>query len=76
MDRYSIIPRKTTREIVLLKGSPCRWGRCSFCDFIDGNSSDADLCNDVNRNVLRRITGQYGILCDVLWKNTDFGVGD
>ncbi|WP_446898949.1 radical SAM protein [Clostridium sp. LBM24168] len=62
MIRYNIITKKNKREIVLLKSSPCIWGRCSFCDYIDDNSPD--LANDIliNRNVLKMVTGKYGIL--------------
>ncbi|MBI9097088.1 MAG: hypothetical protein JEY91_01360 [Spirochaetaceae bacterium] len=62
MNRYSVIEHKISREIVLLKGSPCRWGRCSFCDYIDDNSSDEVSNARINDDVLQNITGQYGVL--------------
>ena len=33
MERYNKITNKNPREIVLLKGRPCAWGKCRFCDF-------------------------------------------
>lgn len=62
MDRYSKITQKFPREIVLLKSKPCKWGRCSFCDYIDDNSLDKDEINQVNEEVLGQVTGEYGVL--------------
>ncbi len=62
MDRYSHILNKNKREIVLLKGSPCKWGRCSFCDYIDDNSTDIENNHIINTEVLGHVTGEYGVL--------------
>ncbi|MBC5996938.1 radical SAM protein [Romboutsia ilealis] len=62
MDRYSIIENKNQREIVLLKGFPCVWGKCSFCDYIDDNSKLEDEINNINFQVLENITGKYKVL--------------
>src|SRR5699024_7765942 len=62
MNRYSEIEAKFPREIVLLKGSPCQWGRCTFCDYILDNSNDRDLMIRENRSVLENVTGKYGTL--------------
>ncbi|MCC0638042.1 MULTISPECIES: radical SAM protein [unclassified Clostridioides] len=62
MDRYSEIINKNQREIVLLKSFPCIWGRCSFCDYIDDNSNLEEEMNKVNFEVLKNITGKYGVL--------------
>ena len=62
MQRYSEITQKQTREIVLLKGRPCAWGKCTFCDYIDDNETDEALCNTVNLDVLRKVTGKYHAL--------------
>ncbi len=59
MQRYSEIKQKQKREIVLLKGAPCAWGRCTFCDYIDDNESDAAQCNEINNQVLSLVTGKY-----------------
>lgn len=62
MDRYNIIHGKNKREIVLLKGFPCVWGKCSFCDYIDDNSRDENKINDLNIYVLDNVKGTYGVL--------------
>ncbi|MEG0295626.1 MAG: radical SAM protein [Clostridium sp.] len=60
--RYSEVKNKNKREIVLLKGAPCKWGRCKFCDYILDNSEDAEANIKINNEVLDRITGEYGVL--------------
>ena len=62
MNRYSTIENKNQREIVLLKGFPCVWGKCSFCDYIDDNSDLEDEINNINFEVLANITGKYKVL--------------
>lgn len=62
MDRYSRITEKTKREIVLLKGFPCVWGKCRFCDYTDDNSRDEEQMNRLNEEVLSHVTGEYGVL--------------
>lgn len=62
MDRYSKITNKNNREIVLLKGFPCVWGKCSFCDYILDNSNSEDEINKTNFEVLENITGEFGVL--------------
>lgn len=62
MDRYSVIENKNKREIVLLKGFPCIWGKCAFCDYIEDNSTIEDEMNEVNFEVLSNITGKYKVL--------------
>lgn len=62
MDRYSEITNKNQREIVLLKGFPCIWGKCSFCDYIDDNSNLEEEMNRLNMEVLENVTGKYGVL--------------
>lgn len=60
--RYSEVKNKNKREIVLLKGAPCKWGRCKFCDYILDNSEDTEANIKINNEVLDRITGEYGVL--------------
>lgn len=55
MDRYNLITGKNKREIVLLKALPCIWGKCSFCDYIDDNSTDVSEINKLNKEVLENI---------------------
>lgn len=62
MDRYSEITNKIKREIVLLKGFPCVWGKCTFCDYISDNETDVATINSLNKEVLSRITGKYKVL--------------
>jgi hypothetical protein len=62
MERYSKILNKTKREIVLLKGRPCKWGKCSFCDYISDNSTNDVESIKLNSDVLSRVTGEFGVL--------------
>jgi len=56
--KYSIGPNP--REVVLLKGRPCVWGRCAFCDYIDDNTTDDRLIQQVANDNLARVTGEFG----------------
>lgn len=60
--RYSEVTNKNKREIALLKGSPCKWGRCKFCDYILDNSEDIESNIKINDVILDKITGKYGVL--------------
>ena len=60
--RYSKITDKHRREIVLLKSFPCKYGKCSFCNYIEDNSIDEAEIDNVNMEVLKEITGEYGVL--------------
>lgn len=62
MDRYSEIKQKFPREIVLLKGRSCAYGKCTFCDYIKDNSSDEELNYKINSEILQKVTGKYGSL--------------
>ncbi|MGN2371571.1 radical SAM protein [Clostridium cagae] len=62
MDRYNIIEEKNKREIVLLKGFPCIWGKCTFCDYIDDNSTKEEEINKLNFEVLDNVNGVYKTL--------------
>ena len=62
MDRYSTIDKKYKREIVLLKARPCRWGKCRFCDYIEDNEINEEKIDKINKKVLRKITGKYGVV--------------
>lgn len=62
MERYSRITHKNQREIVLLKAKPCAWGKCRFCDYIDDNSTDIQEMVRLNREVLSKVTGEFGVL--------------
>lgn len=60
--RYSEVTDKNKREILLLKGSPCKWGRCKFCDYILDNSTDIENNIKINNIELDKVTGKYGVL--------------
>ena len=57
--RYSVITEKNPREIVMLRGTGCRWKRCAFCDYHLDRADDEAENFALNRAVLSRVTGQY-----------------
>lgn len=57
--RYSTIPDKFPREIVLLRGSGCKWRKCSFCDYHTDSCSDENANYELNREVLSHVTGEF-----------------
>lgn len=50
------------REVVLLRGLPCIWSRCSFCDYIADNTTDVAEIRRVADEALARVTGEFGRL--------------
>ncbi|WP_163469527.1 radical SAM protein [Fusobacterium sp. IOR10] len=60
--RYNKIQDKHRREIVLLKSFPCAYGKCSFCNYIEDNSLDEDSMDIINRDTIKNITGEFGVL--------------
>ena len=61
-ERYSRITAKNQREICLLRGFPCAWGKCAFCDYIEDNGRDREAMEALNRQVLSQVTGELGAL--------------
>lgn len=61
-ERYSRITNKNQREICLLRGFPCAWGKCAFCDYIEDNGRDENAMIELNRSVLAQVTGEFGVL--------------
>lgn len=59
MVRYSMIQEKNPREIVLLRGTGCRWRRCTFCDYHLDSSPDRGENFRLNQAVLAQVTGRY-----------------
>ena len=59
MQRYALIHEKFPREFILLQGRGCRWGQCTFCDYHHDTSDDPF---GINKEVLKRVTGEYGML--------------
>lgn len=62
LKRYGRWTGPLPREVVLLKGLPCVWSRCSFCDYIDDNTTDEALIQQVADDTLARVTGEFGRL--------------
>ncbi len=62
LTRYSEITEKNPREIVLLRGSGCKWRRCAFCDYHLDFSLDEKSNYELNRLELAKVTGKYGKL--------------
>lgn len=62
MSRYSIIADKNPREIVLLRGTGCRWRCCTFCDYHLDSSDDTAANYRLNREALSQVTGKYQVL--------------
>jgi hypothetical protein len=62
LQRYGRYTGHHPREIVLLKGLPCIWSRCSFCDYIDDNTSDQQEIRDTADKILAQVNGEFGRL--------------
>lgn len=62
LERYSVITEKNPREIVLLRGSGCRWRRCRFCDYHLDFSKDSSANFELNKEALSKVRGIYGRL--------------
>ncbi|MBX3395308.1 MAG: radical SAM protein [Phycisphaerae bacterium] len=60
--RYSKYRGKLPREVLLLRGLPCIWSRCTFCDYIDDNTTDEHLIERVASENLAKVTGEFGRL--------------
>lgn len=79
MERYSIINEKNPREIVLLRGSGCKWKHCTFCDYHLDYCKDEEQNFILNKEVLSKVTGVYkklevinsGSFCDLDKNTTD-----
>ena len=72
MERYSVITKKFPREFVLLQGTGCKWGKCTFCDYHTDTSVDPYA---VNKEVLDKVTGESGVL-DVINSGSCFELDD
>ena len=62
LNRYSVINSKNKREIVLLRGSGCKWKKCRFCDYHLDFSNDASQNYALNKTVLKNVSGIYKTL--------------
>lgn len=61
-NRYAKILEKNPREIVLLRGNGCKWRRCRFCDYHTDFGLDDKANYELNKEVLKFITGEFKIL--------------
>lgn len=59
LERYARIETVMPREFLLLQGRGCVWKKCTFCDYHTDTSGDPF---SVNRPVLERVTGAFGVL--------------
>lgn len=59
LNRYSIITDKNPREIVLLRGSGCKWRRCRFCNYHLDYSKNEEENYQLNTLELNQVTGIY-----------------
>lgn len=77
--RYSVITEKNPREILLLRGSGCKWRRCTFCDYHLDFSRDTERNYQCNIGEIQKVTGQFqklevinsGSFCDLDEKTMD-----
>ncbi len=60
--RYNEVTTKFPREIVLLKGKDCSYGRCKFCNYTEDNDENINNLISTNIPVLEQVTGKYQIL--------------
>ena len=59
LERYSVIPSKLPREIVMLRAHGCAWKKCRFCDYHLDYSKDEEANYQLNKSVLDKVSGQY-----------------
>lgn len=59
MERYSLIEEKMPREFLLLQGTGCAHKACRFCHYYNDVSENPYA---VNKPVIEKITGKYGVL--------------
>ncbi|MFA9376174.1 MAG: radical SAM protein [Lachnotalea sp.] len=59
MERYSIIKEKNKREIILLRGSGCKWRRCRFCDYHLDFSNNEEENYNLNKAEIEKVQGIY-----------------
>lgn len=75
MERYSKITTKNKREIVLLQGRGCAYGKCVFCDYHLDKSADDKANFLLDKQVLANVTGEFGRL-EVINSGSVFELGD
>ncbi len=60
--RYNEITAKFPREIVLLKGKDCSYGKCKFCNYTEDNDQNIENLISTNLPVLEQVTGKHQVL--------------
>ena len=67
MKRYGVVNDfKEQMEVVLLRGTGCQWGKCSFCDYCLDQDNDENENYELNKRVLDQLTGEFNkaqIIC-------------
>lgn len=58
-NRYDVIHEKNPREILMLRGSGCKWRRCTFCDYHLDFSRDAEANYALNIQEIQKVAGKY-----------------
>ena len=60
LERYSkIVGKAIVRELILLQGTGCRWGKCTYCDYYLDTSINPFK---INKPILDKVTGELGVL--------------
>lgn len=75
MNRYSKVLGKNPREILLLKGKPCMYSKCAFCNYILDNTEDEEEMNEINIPLIENITGEFNVL-EVINSGSAFELSD
>ena len=60
MKRYGVVDDfKEQMEVILLRGSGCTWGRCTYCDYQKDFTQDQMSNYKLNRKVINQVTGKF-----------------
>lgn len=63
MKRYGIVDDfKEQMEVILLRGSGCTWGKCTYCDYQKDFTINQMSNFKVNKQVIDKVTGKFGKL--------------
>ena len=60
MKRYGVVDDfKEQMEVILLRGSGCTWGRCTYCDYQKDFTQDQMSNYKLNRKAINQVTGKF-----------------
>lgn len=63
IEKQNNIMNAQPREMVLLKGRPCQYGVCAFCDYpLDNHGYQEEEAVEFNHQLLMQVSGKYGVL--------------